>query len=180
MLTGIELLPGTTQGGAASRPGWPAASPSIRRSPTTIGTTTKFRSLELGVQATGSGTVWGYTSYRGANQPLPPDNNPANVFNRVFGQLRRPTPATLLRIQNERKSVLDAVKRELRQLNPKLGVVDKAKLDEHLDEHPRHGDAPHRHGGRWRGVREARDADDRLPAPTPTSRRSASCRWICW
>ena len=54
--------------------------------------------------------MWGYTSYTGANQPLPPDNNPANVFNRVFGQLGANT-SDLLRIQRERNSVLDAVKR---------------------------------------------------------------------
>ena len=131
MLTGIELLPGTTQGGCCEPAGLAGGISVDQEIANKIGTTTKFKSLELGIMATGSGTVWNYTSYTGANQPLPADNNPANVFNRVFGQLGTNT-SDLLRIQNERKSVLDAVKRGYGKLNPKLGSFDKARLDEHL------------------------------------------------
>jgi hypothetical protein len=117
-----------------------------------IGQTTKFRSLELGVESSGAGTVWGYTSYTGANQPLPPDNNPASVFNRVFGQLGT-SAADLQRIQAERRSVLDAVIAGYGKLNPKLGAADKAKLDQHLT--------------------NIRDIETRITAPTAAG---AACR----
>ena len=74
--------------------------------------------------------MWGYTAYSDANQPLPPDNNPATVFNRVFA-----ASAAILRCcatQAERKTVLDAVMASYNSLKPKLGAVDKVKLDPHL------------------------------------------------
>ncbi len=84
MLTGIGLLPGTTQGGAGDPAGLAGGISVDQTIATAIGAGTKFRSLELGVQSGSAGTVWGYTAYAGANQPLPPDNNPASVWNRVF------------------------------------------------------------------------------------------------
>lgn len=131
MLTGTELLPGTTQGGCCEPSGLAGGISVDQEIANKIGTGTKFKSLELGVQTGGGGTVWAYTSYSAANQPLPPDNNPANVFNRVFGSIGTNTNE-LLRIQNERKSVLDAVKRSYSSLAPKLGSFDKRKLDEHF------------------------------------------------
>ncbi len=131
MLTGTELLPGTTQGGCCEPAGLAGGISVDQEIANKIGTTTKFKSLELGIMSGGGGTVWGYTSYTAANQPLPPDNNPANVFNRVFAQLGA-NQTDLQRIQKERKSVLDAVKQSYGSLGPRLGSWDKAKLDEHL------------------------------------------------
>ena len=87
MLTGIELLPGTTQGGAGDPAGLAGGISVDQKVANVIGKTTKFKSLELGVLTGGGGTVWAYTSYADANVPLPADNNPASVFNRVFSQL---------------------------------------------------------------------------------------------
>ena len=84
MLTGIGLLPGNTQGGAGDPAGLAGGISVDQQIAAAIGASTKFRSLELGVQAGSAGTVWGYTAYSGANQPLPPDDNPASVWNRVF------------------------------------------------------------------------------------------------
>jgi hypothetical protein len=131
MLTGIELLPGTTMGGAGEPSGLAGGISVDQEIANKIGTTTKFKSLELGVMSGSGGNVWAYTSYTGANQPLPPDNNPANVFNRVFGPIGANT-TDLQRIQKERKSVLDAVKQGYTKLAPRLGADDKAKLDQHL------------------------------------------------
>ena len=131
MLTGIGLLPGSTQGGAGDPAGLAGGISVDQQIATAIGTGTKFRSLELGVQSGSAGTVWGYTAYAGANQPLPPDNSPASVWNRVFAAFGGTDPA-LLRQQAERKSVLDAVTQSYARLNPRLGATDKAKLDEHL------------------------------------------------
>jgi hypothetical protein len=131
MLTGVGLLPGTTQGGAGDPAGLAGGISVDQTVANTISGGTKFRSLELGVQSGSGGTVWGYSSYTGANQPLPPDNNPASVFNRVFAPLAGNDPA-LLQKQAERRSILDAVKQSYTKLNPKLGAADKAKLDAHL------------------------------------------------
>jgi hypothetical protein len=131
MLTGIGLLPGTTQGGAGDPAGLAGGISVDQAIASGIGAGTKFKSLELGVQSGSGGTVWGYSAYAGANQPLPPDNDPASVFNRVFAPLAGDNSA-LLKQQAERRSVLDAVKQSYSKLNPKLGAADKAKLDQHL------------------------------------------------
>ena len=131
MLTGIGLLPGSTQGGAGDPAGLAGGISLDQTIANAIGTNTKFKSLELGVEAASAGTVWGYTAYAGANQPLPPDNNPAAVFTRVFGDVGADTSARA-RQQAERRSVLDAVTQSYLKLNPRLGAADRAKLDEHL------------------------------------------------
>jgi hypothetical protein len=133
MLTGTELLPGTTQGGCCEPAGLAGGISVDQSIAQKIGATTKFKSVELGVQAKSSGTVWGYTSYSGSNQPLPPENNPANVFSRVFADVGADQSA-LARIAAERRSVLDAVSASYSSLSPKLGATDKQKLDLHLSQ----------------------------------------------
>ena len=46
--------------------------------------------------------------YRAANQPLPPDDDPASVYARVFSDLHT-DPAVLARLRRRRKSILDGV-----------------------------------------------------------------------
>jgi Protein of unknown function (DUF1552) len=131
MLTGTELAPGTTMGGAGTPAGL-AGGISVDQAIAAItGQTTKFKSLELGVEAGSAGTVWGYTSYSGASQPLPPDNSPASVFTRVFSTLGT-NGSQAQRLAAERKSVLDAVIANYTKVNPRLGAADRAKLDAHL------------------------------------------------
>lgn len=131
MLTGTELQRGTLQGGRGDPAGLGGGISVDQAIANGIGTNTKFKSLELGIQSRGGGTVWGYSSYTGPNQPLPPDRDPASVFNRVFGALGT-NNTDLMRIQSERKSVLDAVIQSYAKLAVKLGSTDKAKLDEHV------------------------------------------------
>jgi hypothetical protein len=131
MLTGTELAPGTTMGGAGTPAGLAGGISVDQSIAALIGQTTKFKSLELGVEAGSAGTVWGYTSYSGASQPLPPDNSPASVFTRVFSTLGT-SGSQAQRLAAERKSVLDAVIASYTKLNPRLGAVDRAKLDAHL------------------------------------------------
>ncbi len=136
MLTGIELLPGTTKGGcSACPPAGLAGGPSVEQEvvrKTKPGT--RFPSLELGVQAGAAGTAWGYMSYRGPNVPLPPDNSPKSVYDRIFSDLliagQDNTVATQLR--RDRKTVLDAVLKNYKILSPKLGTEDRHKVEAHL------------------------------------------------
>jgi hypothetical protein len=130
MLTGMGLLPGTTQGGAGDPAGLAAGISVDQTIAATIGADTKFRSLELGVQSGSGGTVWGYSNYSGSGQALPPENNPTTVFNRVFAS--QATGVAAMKQRAERKSVLDAVTQSYMRLGPRLGVDDKAKLDAHL------------------------------------------------
>lgn len=132
MLTGVHLLPGTQQGGCDTCPaaGLAGGLSIDQQIANQIGTMTKFKSLELGVQA-GSSGAWAYTSYTGANAPLPPDDNPHSVFARVFADLGV-DPAALARLRAERKSVLDAVSQSYASLSPKLGSDDKQKIDAHF------------------------------------------------
>jgi hypothetical protein len=132
MLTGTHLLAGTQQGGcdtcpAAGLAGGLSVDQAIANK---IGTATKFKSLELGIQA-GSSGAWAYSNYTGANAPLPPDNNPHSVFARVFTDLGIDS-AELARLRAERKSVLDAVMESYQSLSSKLGPDDRIKVDSHF------------------------------------------------
>jgi hypothetical protein len=133
MLTGIELLPGTTQGGAGDPAGLAGGISVDQRIASEIGKDTKFKSLELGVISGSGGDVWSYTAYAGSNLPLPPDNNPASVYKRVFTELGTDQTA-IQKLRAERKSVLDAVIDGYGTLAPKLGASDKARMESHLAE----------------------------------------------
>jgi hypothetical protein len=136
MLTGTELMPGTNQGGAGAPAGLAGGISADQVISGIIGKTTKLPSLELGVESGSAGTVWGYTSYTGPGQALPPDNDPASVFKRAFtgvGTMATPASNTAGQaLAAERKSILDAVIANYAQLNPQLGTADRAKLDLHL------------------------------------------------
>jgi len=131
MLTSIELLPGTTQGGCCEPAGLAGGISVDQKIAGAIGSSTKFKSVEFGVQAKSSGTVWGYTAYSDAGDALPPENNPAALFSRVFSEIGQ-DQATAQRLIAERKSVLDAVGASYSSLSPKLGASDKLKLDQHF------------------------------------------------
>jgi hypothetical protein len=132
MLTGVHLLSGTQQGGCTScPPAGLAGGISVDQAvANVIGTTTQFKSLEVGVQSGNSG-VWAYSNYTAANAPLPLENDPNAVFNRVFSQVGA-SAAQLQALRAERKSVLDAVSASYQSLSPKLGTDDKMKIDSHL------------------------------------------------
>jgi hypothetical protein len=132
MLTGVHLLDGTQQGGCDTCPPAGLASGiSVDQAiANQIGTSTKFKSLELGVQVESDG-AWRYANYTGPNAPLPADNDPHSVFLRVFSDLGVDA-ATLERLRAERKSVLDAVAESYQSLSPKLGTDDRQKIDSHF------------------------------------------------
>ena len=133
MLTGTELLPGTTQGGAGDPAGLAGGISVDQKIANVIGKDTKFKSLEAGVMSGNGGTVWAYTAYSDANVPLPPDNNPASIFKRVFSEVGGDQTA-ITKLRAERKTVLDAVMDGYGSLAPRLGADDKVKLESHLSE----------------------------------------------
>jgi hypothetical protein len=131
--TGKELLEGTEfkGGGDSGTAGW-GGGPSVDQVVASkVGTTTKFSSLELGVQVSGA-TVWSRMSYKAANQPVPPENDPGKVFDRVFGMLGA-DPTGLARLRARRKSVLDAVNTDFARITPQLATEDRAKVSQYAD-----------------------------------------------
>jgi hypothetical protein len=106
-----------------------------------IGTTTRFKSLEVGISKrldTVEGTTLHYLSHNGPDSANPPEYDPAAVFNRLFGTGFTPPGMTsampVIDVSKVlKKSVLDAVQADLTALKMKVGTADKARLDQHLD-----------------------------------------------
>jgi hypothetical protein len=68
-------------------------------------------------------------SWRSATQPLPKEVNPKLVFERLFST----TPDNVRQRQDaRRRSVLDFVREDSRELTDRLGAGDRRKLDEYL------------------------------------------------
>jgi hypothetical protein len=131
MLTGIELLEGTEfTGGNGELVGWGGGISVDQAIANQIGGTTRFRSLELGVQVSGA-SVWSRMSYLGADQPIPPEDSPYSTFDRVFGDLGA-DPLGLAELRAKRHSVLDTVQDDYTALSSRLGNEDRVKVEAHL------------------------------------------------
>jgi BMFP domain-containing protein YqiC len=74
-------------------------------------------------------------SYAGPDQPIQPESNPYNMFNRLMlGSASAPAikPEDLERIRVRRQSSLDLVRNELRSLATKIDAEDRIKLEQHV------------------------------------------------
>jgi hypothetical protein len=103
-----------------------------------IGDRTRLSSLEIGCEAgsmagncdSGYSCVYSSTMvWKSATQPLPKDVNPKSVFRRLFGGGSAEERA---RVQAQRKSVIDLVREDTKELSGKLGRQDQQKLDEYV------------------------------------------------
>jgi hypothetical protein len=131
--TGIELLEGTEfkGGGDSGTAGW-GGGPSVdQHIAKTVGATTRLPSLDLGVQV-GGATVWSRMLYKAANQPVPPEEDPGRVFDRVFGSLDG-DPTGLAKLRARRKSVLDGVAGDFRRLDTMLASEDRLKVERYAE-----------------------------------------------
>jgi hypothetical protein len=97
-----------------------------------LGHQTKLASLEIGCDkgANAGNCDSGYScaysnnlSWRSEQTPMPKEVDPKQVFERLYG-----TPKN----NDDRLSVLDAVKDDAKSLESKLGGADRRKLDEYL------------------------------------------------
>jgi len=130
MLTGQMLNSGPFAGVGAAPAGWPMGPSVDQRIAEGLAVPTQLRSLELGVQV-GAADNWGRMIYRAANQPLPPDDDPAGVYARVFSDLHT-DPAILARLRRRRQSILDGVGAQFTRTSARLGNADRQRLDAHL------------------------------------------------
>src|SRR5205807_2613076 len=76
-------------------------------------------------------------SFIGPAQELKPDDNPLNVFSRVFGGAALGTPGMPGMngpdlAARQKKSILDAIQGDLTSLQAKLGNAEKSRLDLHM------------------------------------------------
>lgn len=94
---------------------------------------TRFSSLELSVAA-GAGQPNNASTLAWSRNgvPLPAENSPRNVFNRLFGEEPGGVAARRRRL-NRQHSVLDAVLEDAKSLRHDLGKDDRGKLDEYLN-----------------------------------------------
>jgi len=91
-----------------------------------VGGNSRFRSLQIGVsQESFGGAVQKNMSWAGANRPLPPEEIPHRLFDRLFG-------ARDLGWVNRKRSILDALAKEGAMLRKGLPKEDEMRLDEHL------------------------------------------------
>ena len=106
-----------------------------------LGQETQLASLELAIESTdmlgncdgSSCSLTNTISWSSPTTPLPCDNDPRSVFERLFGNSGSTDPsARLTRIQQDR-SVLDAVTDEIKRLDRRLGPADQLKFTEYLD-----------------------------------------------
>jgi hypothetical protein len=102
---------------------------------------TQLASLELTTESpefggtcdTGFACVYTNTlSWKGPTTPLPMQDNPRIVFERMFGDGGSTDPAVRRARLQSRASVLDSVLDKTASLNARVGSGDRAKLDDYL------------------------------------------------
>jgi len=103
---------------------------------------TQLASLELAIEsgetagACDTGFACPYTntiSWKSRNTPLPTQNNPRTIFERLFGDSASTDPKARLARLRQQRSVLDSVGEELAHLQGALPQSDRTKLTEYLD-----------------------------------------------
>jgi Protein of unknown function (DUF1552) len=105
-----------------------------------IGQDTPFPSLEVATETHGGGgfcdrdfgcSYAGTISFSTPSTPLPMENDPRKLFQRLFGQ--GDTPQERKRISKQYSSVLDLVSHEAADLQRSLGPQDRSMLGDYLD-----------------------------------------------
>ena len=103
---------------------------------------TQISSLELGIESNSmvgncdGGASCAYTNtiaWRTPTTPLPIENDPRAVFERLFGTSGSTDPAARQARLDRDRSILDAVGAELKDLERVIGAGDRVKLDEYVD-----------------------------------------------
>ena len=107
-----------------------------------IGKNTQLASLELAIESgeTAGSCDTGYAcpytntlSWTGPSTPLPTQNNPRLVFERLFGDSRSTDPRERRERMRQQKSILDSVTQEVSRFKGALPQSDQTKLTEYLD-----------------------------------------------
>ena len=106
-----------------------------------FGKETQLASLEIGLEApeivgaceSAYGCAYYDTiSWRNETTPLPMENRPRALFERLFGDAGT-DPKLRLAIRQEDRSILDAIGVDVKRLRLKVGGQDRSKIDQYLD-----------------------------------------------
>src|SRR5579862_3064310 len=105
-----------------------------------FGKYTQLASLEVGLETpevvgaceSAYGCAYYNTiSWHNETTPLPMENRPRAVFERLFGDTT--DPKARLALRQEDRSILDSVTDDIKRLRGKLGGPDRGKIDQYLD-----------------------------------------------
>src|SRR5947208_4004050 len=106
-----------------------------------FGKHTQLASLEIGLETpevvgaceSAYGCAYYNTiAWRNDTSPLPMENRPRAVFERLFGEAGT-NPEVRLALRQEDRSILDAINADVRRLRGKLGGTDRGKIDQYLE-----------------------------------------------
>src|SRR6266571_7505848 len=107
-----------------------------------FGKHTQLASLEIGLEASevvgacesAYGCAYYNTiSWRNETTPLPMENRPRAIFERLFGDAGASDPAARLALRQEDRSILDSIAEEVKRLRGVLGGADRSKIDQYLE-----------------------------------------------
>lgn len=131
LFTGKELQKGEFADGCGSLAGWANGQSVDQAYVDHLGVVTAIPSLELGIRATAA-EVRSRIVYGAPGSPLPPTNDPHQVWSRLFSGIAG-DPDTRLVQFDKRKSVLDAVQGQFALLNRRVSNEDRQKLEAHAE-----------------------------------------------
>jgi hypothetical protein len=107
-----------------------------------FGKYTQLASLEVGLESpevvgaceSAYGCAYYNTiAWRNETSPLPMENRPRALFERLFGDAGTTSPEVRMALRAEDRSILDAILSDVRRLRGKLGGADRGKIDQYLE-----------------------------------------------
>src|ERR1700730_5588597 len=107
-----------------------------------FGKYTQVASLEIGLdppdvvgacESAYSCAYYNTISWRNETTPLPMENRPRAIFERLFGAAGTTDPAARLALRREDRSILDSVTDEVKRMRGVLGAPDRRKIDQYLE-----------------------------------------------
>jgi hypothetical protein len=125
MTSGADLRAGTSADQIAARE---------------FGKYTQLASLEMGLESaevvgaceSAYGCAYYNTiSWRNETTPLPMENRPRVIFERLFGDTTDPKARAVLR--EEDKSILDAINADVKRMRVRVAGTDRSKIDQYLE-----------------------------------------------
>jgi len=106
------------------------------------GKETQLASIEVGLESAEvvgscesaySCAYYNTISWRDEGTPLPMENRPRALFERLFGAGGTTDPKVRAILRQEDRSILDAINDDVRRLRGKLGGKDRGKVDQYME-----------------------------------------------
>jgi hypothetical protein len=107
-----------------------------------FGKYTQLASLEIGLESaevvgaceSAYGCAYYNTiSWRNETTPLPMENRPRAIFERLFGDAGTTDPKVRATLRKEDASILDAINSDVKRMRIKVAGTDRSKIDQYLD-----------------------------------------------